>query len=150
MAYAALGVAFIGLVMMFAGVIYESNWREMDCDDDDPCTGDVCDPLTGDCINTPIACDDGNECTDDFCNPVTTTCVFIPSQQAGQGDRAQPAGGARQEPPTVQQLQCLGRKDGHVVDHGVWIQSRKTNSLEFIRTRETCASPCSTASRVSS
>ena len=35
MAYAALGVAFIGLVMMFAGVIYESNWRAMDCDDND-------------------------------------------------------------------------------------------------------------------
>ena len=35
MAYAALAIAFIGLVMMFAGVIYESNWRAMDCDDDD-------------------------------------------------------------------------------------------------------------------
>ena len=35
MAYAALAIAFIGLVMMFAGVIYESNWRAMDCDDND-------------------------------------------------------------------------------------------------------------------
>ena len=34
MAYSALAIAFIGLVMMFAGVIYESNWRAMDCDDD--------------------------------------------------------------------------------------------------------------------
>ena len=34
MAYAALAIAFIGLVMMFAGVIYESNWRGMDCNDE--------------------------------------------------------------------------------------------------------------------
>jgi hypothetical protein len=35
MAYAALAIAFIGLVMMFAGVIYESNYRSFDCTDSD-------------------------------------------------------------------------------------------------------------------
>lgn len=38
-----------------------------DCDDDDACTVDVCDPDAG-CIHTPINCDDGNACTQDACD----------------------------------------------------------------------------------
>ncbi|MBM4343456.1 MAG: hypothetical protein FJ100_08775 [Deltaproteobacteria bacterium] len=38
----------------------------LDCNDDNPCTGDKCNPLAG-CVNLPVAastaCDDGNVCT---------------------------------------------------------------------------------------
>jgi len=37
------------------------------CDDDDPCTvGDVC--CVGGCAGVAYSCDDGNSCTDDVCN----------------------------------------------------------------------------------
>ena len=75
---------------------------QVDCDDSNICTQDVCDPFTG-CSNTPIdgscddgdlctkndtcgqgecqagapvVCDDGNQCTDDGCNP-ETGCNFV-------------------------------------------------------------------------
>ncbi|TNF34205.1 MAG: hypothetical protein EP329_07480, partial [Deltaproteobacteria bacterium] len=39
----------------------------VDCDDDDPCTADACDPATGACVHPAapgnLACDDGNACT---------------------------------------------------------------------------------------
>ena len=38
---------------------------DSECDDNDPCTTDVCD---GVCVNDPITCDDGNACTADFCS----------------------------------------------------------------------------------
>ncbi len=43
----------------------------IDCDDDNPCTADICDPVTG-CVSTNLedetACDDGQGCTvDDLC-----------------------------------------------------------------------------------
>ncbi len=44
--------------------------RPTDCDDQNICTSDSCDPATG-CVHTPApgACDDGNACTqDDQCN----------------------------------------------------------------------------------
>ncbi|MCU0295879.1 MAG: hypothetical protein MUD05_07470, partial [Candidatus Nanopelagicales bacterium] len=44
----------------------------VDCDDDNPCTADSCNPATG-CVNTPVDpaafCDDSNPCTDDRCDP---------------------------------------------------------------------------------
>lgn len=48
-----------------------------DCDDNNACTIDECDPNTGNCINTPIVCDDGNPCTRDVCDP-QQGCVFTP------------------------------------------------------------------------
>ncbi len=42
---------------------------DADCDDNNPCTDDACDPQLG-CVHTPNdgnACDDGNACTDNFC-----------------------------------------------------------------------------------
>ncbi len=44
----------------------ESN---LDCDDDNVCTADVCDIVEG-CLNTPYdkLCDDGDQCTIDECN----------------------------------------------------------------------------------
>ena len=73
----------------------------INCDDNNPCTNDTCDPYQGGCVNTPISisCDDGNpctlndtcinsqcigilidcndnnECTDDFCDTNTGQCV---------------------------------------------------------------------------
>jgi hypothetical protein len=48
-----------------------------DCDDDNDCTGDECDPATGECANQPLEglCDDGNlctvgdECVEGLCQP---------------------------------------------------------------------------------
>ena len=39
--------------------------------DDNACTTDMCDPVTGGVIHTPIALDDGNECTTDSCDMAT-------------------------------------------------------------------------------
>ena len=52
------------------------------CDDQDPCTDDVCDLVTGecshpilaDCCRTDEECDDGDDCTDDACNRNTGDC----------------------------------------------------------------------------
>lgn len=45
----------------------------VDCDDDNACTEDTCDPATGQCTNedTSAECDDGVACTDDSCDPAT-------------------------------------------------------------------------------
>lgn len=49
------------------------------CDDGNPCTRDVCDPLARECVFTQsCACDDENPCTDDSCNPAIG-CVFVPN-----------------------------------------------------------------------
>jgi hypothetical protein len=45
----------------------------LDCDDDDPCTDDICDCTIG-CINAPI-CNDGFSCTLDTCDPETLECT---------------------------------------------------------------------------
>jgi formylglycine-generating enzyme required for sulfatase activity len=49
------------------------------CDDGNGCTEDSCDPLSG-CLSTPndSLCDDGNECTDDNCLPGDKGCVQTP------------------------------------------------------------------------
>lgn len=49
---------------------------DLNCDDNDVCTADVCDPVTG-CASTPIVCDDNSVCTTDACVP-GTGCVFTP------------------------------------------------------------------------
>ncbi len=49
---------------------------DLDCDDNDACTADTCDPLTG-CIHTPITCNDNSLCTTDTCNPAIG-CVYTP------------------------------------------------------------------------
>jgi CSLREA domain-containing protein len=44
------------------------------CDDGDACTiGDAC--IDGNCLSLPLDCNDDNPCTDDGCDP-TTGCVF--------------------------------------------------------------------------
>ena len=50
-----------------------------DCEDDNGCTADSCDPLTGDCLHLPLpgGCDDGSLCTsDDQC--VEGSCLGTP------------------------------------------------------------------------
>jgi hypothetical protein len=47
------------------------------CNDNNACTTDECDPITGNCINTPIVCNDGDPCTIGTCDPVKG-CVFTP------------------------------------------------------------------------
>ncbi len=45
-----------------------------DCDDQNECTNDSCDPDTG-CVFEPKNCDDNEECTSDGCNPNTGASV---------------------------------------------------------------------------
>lgn len=47
------------------------------CNDNNACTQDSCDPNTGTCVFTPIVCNDNNACTTDSCNPAVG-CVFTP------------------------------------------------------------------------
>jgi len=90
-----------------SGVCEADLCAEVDCDDDNDCTHDPCDPADGTCSNTPILdgtvcdfdglpgvckmgvcedamlcegidCDDGNECTEDACNPADRTCDHTP------------------------------------------------------------------------
>jgi len=51
-----------------------------DCNDNDPCTDDPCDPVAG-CSHPPHICNDGNLCTDDMCVP-ETGCVTTPNNAA--------------------------------------------------------------------
>jgi len=58
-----------------------------DCDDNDPCTLDSCNPATG-CVHTTGAgaCDDGNDCTDDLCSPGTGCSHINRSGSCNDGD----------------------------------------------------------------
>ena len=49
----------------------------VDCNDDDACTFEACDPIGG-CGYAPTLCEDFDTCTLDACNPVTGQCVFTP------------------------------------------------------------------------
>ena len=49
----------------------------VDCNDNNPCTVDSCDPVAG-CVHTPVNCDDGQICTLDSCSPDTGACVHTP------------------------------------------------------------------------
>ncbi len=49
------------------------------CNDNNACTSDKCNTLTGQCSHTLISCSDGNPCTSDSCDPATG-CVHTPVQ----------------------------------------------------------------------
>ena len=78
-----------------------------DCNDNNPCTDDSCDPLAGcihtantaacndgslcttadhcsagSCVGTATVCNDGNVCTTDSCDPATGACVFANNTNA--------------------------------------------------------------------
>ena len=48
----------------------------VDCGDEDLCTDDACDPATG-CAHSPATCGDGDPCTDDACEP-EVGCTHLP------------------------------------------------------------------------
>jgi hypothetical protein len=56
-----------------------------DCDDDNACTRDFCDPSTGLCVHEEIDCDDGINCTLDSCHP-ELGCVHTPSDDLCETD----------------------------------------------------------------
>lgn len=56
----------------------------LNCNDNDACTTDSCNPATG-CQNVALACDDGNACTSDSCNPASG-CVYTNSTGACADD----------------------------------------------------------------
>jgi hypothetical protein len=57
------------------------------CDDSDPCTADLCDPLGGACSNPAIECDDGNPCTVDQCLAGDCTSTIITGVACDDEDR---------------------------------------------------------------
>ncbi|NNK09475.1 MAG: hypothetical protein HKP50_19370 [Myxococcales bacterium] len=104
--FAVLGLA---LMVLFArcGEVNLDRCEGVECDDQNSCTDDRCDPDTGECHYIAVAedtacdfdglpglcksgecedarlcegvsCDDDNECTDDLCNPANGDCVFTP------------------------------------------------------------------------
>ena len=73
----------------------------VDCDDQNACTADSCDPGTGACINDPITCDDGDSCTADACDPATgctTTPTDCDDGNACTADACDPATGCSNTP----------------------------------------------------
>jgi hypothetical protein len=48
------------------------------CDDDNPCTDDLCEYTFGQCYTQPTICSDGNACTADTCSWLQGGCVFAP------------------------------------------------------------------------
>ncbi|RJO67492.1 MAG: hypothetical protein C4523_09145 [Myxococcales bacterium] len=59
-------------------------------DDDDACTIDECDPLTGDAVYTDVVCDDDDLCTDDVCE-FTIGCVYLPVECTPYDDTCETA-----------------------------------------------------------
>ncbi|HEU4400519.1 MAG TPA: hypothetical protein VFT43_00305, partial [Candidatus Polarisedimenticolia bacterium] len=59
--------------LVSGAVVCQGNVKN--CDDGALCTEDRCDPITGQCVNAPVACDDGNSCTLDACDPATGACT---------------------------------------------------------------------------
>jgi hypothetical protein len=56
------------------------------CDDQDFCTDDTCDPaVIGGCVHTDHSCDDGIPCTDDSCDSVEGKCVHAWRDDAVEG-----------------------------------------------------------------
>lgn len=68
--------------------------KEIECDDNDPCTKDMCNPMTGECQYQPIIgcgpckddleCDDNEDCTIDICQE---ECIHILSTKCCQQDK---------------------------------------------------------------
>ncbi|MGA1865131.1 MAG: C1 family peptidase [bacterium] len=72
----AYGVSKVGYsanyIVRSSGCTYNS-----DCDDNDVCTTDSCDPENGSCLHESISCDDNDACTTDSCNHATG-CIHTP------------------------------------------------------------------------
>ncbi|MEC8023128.1 MAG: hypothetical protein VX223_04290, partial [Myxococcota bacterium] len=48
---------------------------DTDCSSPLPCIDAQC--VDGTCVSSPVLCDDGDPCTDDVCDPVTEGCLFV-------------------------------------------------------------------------
>ncbi len=59
--------------------------NNLDCSDGEPCTDDLCDPLSG-CYTVPHVCNDGNACTNDSCVPGTGCVAVNNSNLCNDGD----------------------------------------------------------------
>jgi hypothetical protein len=61
---------------VMTGQCSASNVMSGGCDDHNPCTGDdQCVAFMGTCAGTPMNCDDVDPCTQDFCDAATMSCV---------------------------------------------------------------------------
>jgi len=61
---------FDGLPGLCMSGLCEGLCRRVECDDEDLCTGEACDPADGICDYIPVDCDDDfNDCTSDTCDP---------------------------------------------------------------------------------
>src|SRR5256885_4470 len=58
----------------------------VDCDDQNSCTVDRCNPETGQCEHAVVGCDDGNPCTRDSCDSVSGACQHDVTQGAACDD----------------------------------------------------------------
>ncbi|MBI5490069.1 MAG: putative metal-binding motif-containing protein [Deltaproteobacteria bacterium] len=82
---------------------------DLGCDDGNPCTtGEYCDPASGCAAGEPIDCGDGIDCTRDECQPLTGECVNTPAH-----DRCTPPemcrpedGGCAVPPPCESTSDC--------------------------------------------
>ncbi len=67
--------------------VSQTKWsvmKDATCSDGNACTGEDTCLADGTCLGAPIACDDGNPCTLDVCNPLASfsskgPCLFAPS-----------------------------------------------------------------------
>lgn len=90
---------------------------ELDCDDNDGCTSDTCDPVGG-CANPVLSCDDHNVCTTDSCNPATGCEHVAPSCDDGVActvDSCDPIGGF-----------CTHDVDDELCDNGLFCDGEET------------------------
>jgi len=86
MHYSQTGVLLGGFTSIAAGPLVDGvelaklslpagcQHNPIDCNDDDFCTVDTCDPVAG-CSNPPNVCNDSNPCTDDACDP-QAACIY--------------------------------------------------------------------------
>ena len=56
-----------------------------DCNDNNACTTEQCDPATGDCVFTDVICEDNDLCTTNSCDP-QSGCVFPPIPPCDDND----------------------------------------------------------------
>ena len=59
---------------------------DADCNDNNLCTTDACNQVTGACVYTAVSCDDQNPCTADSCDPTTGACHHTPMPGATCND----------------------------------------------------------------
>ena len=53
---------FIFLVVLLSSCVKKDKCAIINCNDNNPCTADSCNPGTGLCSNTPKSCTEGNMC----------------------------------------------------------------------------------------